>query len=184
VRTLRIALAASLSALVSVASAAADTPAGTPDTQPYRYLAVMHGDCEQLILAGRDQTARCNDELVNVDFGDGRVAFVFTSPSERGTTVTTFLGRSSQQKGLRDYRLEVDALSTATTNGGGEPTIVDEVAVGHCKMTGDPVHERARFECTVERSAGRTTARFVSSGTPSVYAGSRADGNSILTARR
>jgi hypothetical protein len=154
------------------------------ETQPYRYLAVMHGDCQQLILGGRDQSARCNDQLVNVDFGDGRVAFVFTAPSERGTTVTTFLGRSSEQKDLRDYRLEVDALSTATTNGAGEPSIVDETAVGHCTMTGDPIRERARFECTVDRSGGRTTARFESSGVPVVYAGSRGGGDSVLTARR
>jgi len=172
---MQLALAALLSAFVPMAHAAA------PDLQPYRYVAIMHGECEQLILGGRDQS--CNDELVNVDFGDGRVAFVFTSPSERGTTVTTFLGRSSEQKDLRDYRLEVDALSTATMNSGGEPSIVDEAAVGHCKMTGDPVREHARFECTVERSGGRTVAKFVSAGTPAVYAGSRG-GDDVLTAQR
>jgi hypothetical protein len=173
-------LVAAFVGALSVSTTAAAAP--MPDTQPYRYLAVMRGDCEQLILGG--EAARCNDQLVNVDFGDGRVAFVFTSPSARGTTVTTFLGRASRQKDLRDYRLEVDALSTATTNGAGEPSIVDEAAVGHCKMTGDPVREAARFECSVERDGGKTTAKFVSAGTPEVYAGSRGADDTTRTVQR
>lgn len=158
----------------------------TTDTEPYRYLAVMRGDCEQLVLAGRDQSATCSDQLVNVDFGDGRVAFVFTSPAAHGTVVTTFLGRASRQNGLRDYRLEVDAISTATTDGTGQPAIIDEAAVGHCAMKGDPVREPAHFECTVDRKAGRTTsARFVSAGAPSVYAGARGEsGGQTETAQR
>ena len=177
-RVLGIALAGLVAWVPAFAGAAASDP------QPYRYFAVMHGECEQLILGGRDQSARCNDELVNVDFGDGRVAFMFTSPSESGTTVTSFLGRSSRQKDLRDYRLEVDAVSTATTTGGGEPSIVDEEAVGHCKMIGDPLQEHASFECTVERAGKRTSARFVSAGPPTVYAGSRVPDADTRTAQR
>jgi hypothetical protein len=176
VRPFGIALACFVGLLPAIADAA------PPDAQPYRYLAVMHGECEQLILDGRD--TRCNDELVNVDFGDGRVAFMFTSPHGRGTTVTSFLGRSSQQKDLRDYRLEVDAVSTATTGDGGAPSIVDEQVVGHCKMTGDPLQEHARFECTVERAGTRTSARFVSAGLPAVYAGSRGPASGMRTAQR
>jgi len=176
-----------LVAAVAVTVTPSLVPAATTiDTEPYRYVAVMRGDCEELVLAGRDQSATCNDELVNVDFGDGRVAFVFTSPAAHGTVVTTFLGRASHQNGLRDYRLEVDAISTATTDGTGEPAIVDEVAVGHCAMKGDPVRERAHFACTVDRKAGRSTsARFVSAGAPSVYAGTRGDaGRDTETAYR
>ncbi|MEO6029397.1 MAG: hypothetical protein ABIR79_21235, partial [Candidatus Binatia bacterium] len=147
-----------IAALAVAASPSLVHAATTTDPEPYRYLAVMRGDCEELVLAGRDQTAMCNDELVNVDFGDGRVAFVFTSPAAHGTVVTTFLGRASEQKGLRDYRLEVDAISTATTDGTGQPAIIDEAAVGHCAMEGDPVRERAHFECTVDRKAGGTTS--------------------------
>ncbi len=175
-----------IAALAVLVSPSLVQSASTTDTQPYRYLAVIRGDCEELVLAGRDQSASCNDQLVNVDFGDGRVAFVFTAPAAHGTVVTTFLGRASQQSGLRDYRLEVDAISTATTDGAGEPAIVDEAAVGHCAMKGDPVRERARFECTVARKAGRSTsARFVSAGAPAVYAGTRSEsGGATTTAQR
>jgi hypothetical protein len=150
--------------------------AATAKEQPYRYLAVIGGECEQLTLAGSDDTAGCSDKLVNVDFGDGRVAFVFTSPSARGAVATTFLGQASAQKDLRSYRLEVDEISTATTDAAGNPATVVESATGHCMMTGDPTQERARFECTAERPSGSTAATFLSVGEPTVYVGARGDG--------
>ena len=149
--------------------------AALPTEQPYRYVAVMVGECERLILAGRDQTAGCSDKLVNVDFGDGRVAFVFTSPSESGPVMTTFLGRASVQKDLRSYRLEVDEISTTTIDAAGNPANLVESAAGHCMMIGDPTQERARFECTADRPSGATAATFLSAGEPTVYARARGD---------
>lgn len=147
------------------------TAASAPEAQPYRYVAIIPGDCERLILAGRDRTVGCRDKLVNVDFGDGRVAFVFTSPSESGLVVTTFLGRASVQNDLRSYRLEVDEISTTTIDAAGNPANVVVSAAGHCVMSGDPTQERARFECTAERPSGATAATFLSAGEPTVYAG-------------
>ncbi len=143
---------------------------------PYRYLAVIGGACERLVLAGRDQTAGCRHELVNVDFGDGRVAFAFTSPSVEGSVVTTFLGHASAQPDLRNYRLEVDEISTVTRGRSGAPTNVAERVSGHCAMRGDPTREPARFECTAARAGGETSATFVSAGEPTVYAGGRTGG--------
>jgi hypothetical protein len=159
--------------LVSLHSNVAN--AALPTEQPYRYVAVMVGDCERLILAGRDQTAGCNGKLVNVDFGDGRVAFVFTSPSASGPIVTTFLGRASIQKDLRSYRLEVDEIATTTIDAGGHPANIVESAAGYCTMIGDPTLERARFACAVERPSGATAATFLSAGEPTVYAWARRD---------
>jgi hypothetical protein len=149
--------------------------AAASEAQPYRYLAVVAGDCEQLVLAGRDRTAGCGDKLVNIDFGNGRVGFVFMSPSERGAVVTAFLGRSSVQPDLRTYRLDVDEISTTTTGAANQPENVVDPAEGHCAMIGDPTRERARFECTVERGSVRTAATFLSAGTPTVYAGDRSE---------
>ena len=151
----------------SILSASSGEPA------PYRYFAVIGGECERLVLAGRDQTAGCRGELVNVDFGDGRVAFAFTSPSAQGSVVTTFLGHASQQPDLRTYRLEVDEISTVTRGKTGAPTNVAEPVSGHCAMKGDPTREAARFECTAKRADGHTSATFVSAGAPTVYAGTR-----------
>ena len=148
--------------------------ASAPADPTYRYVAVMEGECERLILADRDRTAGCGDKLVNVDYGDGRVAFAFTSPADHGIVVTTFLGRASAQEDLRNYRLDVDEISTTTTNAAGDPANIVESAAGHCVMTGDPTRERARFECTAERRSGRAVATFLSAGTPTVYAGARA----------
>jgi hypothetical protein len=154
-----------VAALPGVAGASAIPEPG------YRYVAVLDGECERLILADRDRTAGCRDQLVNVDFGDGRVAFVFTSP----TVVTAFLGRASAQRDLRNYRLDVDQISTATTNAAGDPADFVESAAGHCVMTGDPTRERARFECTAERRSGPAAATFLSAGVPTVYAGGPGD---------
>lgn len=147
--------------------------ASSGEPAPYRYFAVIGGACERLVLAGRDRTAGCRGELVNVDFGDGRVAFAFTSPSEQGAVVTTFLGHASRQPDLRNYRLEVDEISTVTRGKSGAPTNVAERVSGHCAMQGDPTREPARFECTAKREGGQTSATFVSAGAPTVYAGAR-----------
>ncbi len=166
---------AGLFALTALLYAAPAFGVASPsEPAPYRYFAVIGGACERLVLAGRDQTAGCRNELVNVDFGDGRVAFAFTSPSDRGSVVTTFLGHASAQPDLRTYRLEVDQISTVTRGKDGEPTNVAEAASGHCAMTGDPTREPARFECTAKRAGGQTSATFVSAGAPTVYAGRRA----------
>lgn len=171
-----MALAALLSAAPAFVAAAPSAPGPASESAPYRYFAVIGGACERLVVAGRDQTAGCRDELVNVDFGDGRVAFVFSSPSAEGSVVTTFLGHASAQPDLRTYRLEVDEISTVTRDGNGAPINVAEPVSGHCAMTGDPTREPARFECTVKREDGQTSAAFVSAGAPTVYAGGRTDG--------
>lgn len=152
------------------------------ERSPYRYFAVIGGACERLVLAGRDQTTGCGNELVNVDFGDGRVAFAFTSPSAEGAVVTTFLGHASAQPDLRTYRLEVDEISTVTRDANGTPINVAEPVSGHCAMKGDPTREPARFECTAKRAGGQTSATFVSAGAPTVYAGGRAAGGDVALA--
>lgn len=165
-------------AVPAVSRASAPT-VSQPTAEAYRYVAVIAGDCERLVLSGDDHTSGCSDRLVNVDFGDGRVAFVFTTPSARGAIVTTFLGRTSTQGDLRTYRLDVDEVTTTTTDAAGDPTNVVESAAGHCAMTGDPTHERARFECEADRPSGRTAATFLSTGTPTVYAGTRDDAGPV-----
>lgn len=157
-------------------AAPACVAASPSEPAPYRYFAVIGGACERLVLAGRDQTAGCRHELVNVDFGDGRVAFAFTSPSDRGSVVTTFVGHASAQPDLRTYRLEVDEISTVTRDASGVPITLAEPVSGHCAMNGDPTREPARFECTAKREGGQTSATFVSAGAPTVYAGGRTGG--------
>lgn len=168
------------SSIMVFAALLAGTPAfvaaSPSEPAPYRYFAVIGGACERLVLAGRDQTAGCGNELVNIDFGDGRVAFSFSSPSAHGAVVTTFLGHTSAQPDLRNYRLEVDEISTVSRDANGVPINVAEPVSGHCAMLGDPTREPARFECTAKRAAGQTSATFVSAGTPTVYAGGRTGG--------
>jgi len=161
-----------VSAPLGVAGASAPAEA-------YRYVAVIAGECERLVLSGDDHSNQCSDKLVNVDFGDGRVAFVFTTPSEHGAVVTSFLGHASTQPDLRRYRLDVDEITTTTTDATGRPDSVVERAAGHCAMTGDPTREPARFECTADRPAGRTAATFVSTAAPTVYAGTRGDADVV-----
>lgn len=168
--------------LAAVLAAPAFGAASPSEPFPYRYFAVIGGACERLVLAGRDQTAGCRNELVNVDFGDGRVAFAFTSPSAGGSVVTTFLGHASAQPDLRTYRLEIDEISTVTRDASGTPINVAESVSGHCAMQGDPTRESARFECTAKREGGHTIATFVSAGAPTVYAGGRTKGGDVAFA--
>lgn len=151
---------------------------GTVDT--YRYLAVMTGACDRLVVADREVPI-CADKLVNVDFGNGRVAFMFTATENGRTMITTFSGGQSEQPDARAYRLAIDRVSTTTVGDGSGAATVVAAADGACTMRGDPTHEPARFDCRVSNDGKDTTARFRSIGAPAVYAGTRSGGPDALT---
>jgi hypothetical protein len=147
--------------------AAAD--GGTNDGS-FRYLAVITGDCDSLVVA--DHTLpECAGKLLNVDFGNGRVAFLFSGREGENHVVTTFSGGVSQQSDARAYRLAIDRMSTTTVGAGGLPVTVVAAADGTCVMHGDPTHESTRFECRVHHAGTDTTATFRTVGHPEVYAG-------------
>jgi hypothetical protein len=151
-----------------VASAQAKT------ADDYRYTAVLDGDCEKLILDDKDQTQRCASRLVNVDHGDGRVTFLVVAEFP-DSVMTAFTGGSSHQASDRSYVLDVDQVVTiAESEAEGDAKPVEKPAIGRCTMNGDPLHERAVFECTAETDSGRTSVAFRTRGTPSVTYGNAA----------
>jgi hypothetical protein len=151
-----------------VASVQAKTPGD------YRYTAVLEGDCEKLVLDGEDQTQRCASRLVNVDHGDGRVTFLVVAEFP-DSVMTAFSGGSSHQSSDRSYVLDVDQVVTISETGtASETKPVEKPAIGRCTMDGDPLHERAVFECTAETADGRSHVAFRTRGTPSVSYGNAA----------
>ena len=141
----------------------------------------MTGNCDRLVVADREVPV-CADKLVNVDFGNGRVAFMFTATDHEGhTVITTFSGGQSEQPDMRAYRLAVDRVSTTTVGPDRVPATVVASADGMCTMRGDPTHEPASFECRVSDDGHDTAARFRSVGAPAVYAGTRSGGPDALT---
>lgn len=136
----------------------------------FRYLAVLSGACDGLTVADH-AVPECAGKLVNVDFGNGRVAFLFTGREGSRNVVTTFSGGASTQPERRVYRLAVDRMSTTTVDAEGLPVTVVSTVEGDCTMRGDPMHEATRFDCKVRHAGKDTTASFESSGTPEVYAG-------------
>jgi hypothetical protein len=151
---------------------------GTVDE--YRYLAVMSGNCDRFVVADQEVPV-CADKLVNVDFGNGRVAFMFTATDQGRTVITTFSGGQSEQPDMRAYRLAVDRVSTTTVGQNQPPATVVAAAAGVCTMRGDPTHEPASFECRVSDDGHDTAARFRSVGAPAVYSGTRSGGPDALT---
>ncbi len=180
----RWAFVALLTVGIADGAPAADPIAAEDD---YSYLAVISGACEQLVVDDRSVTT-CADKLVNVDFGNGRVAFMFSGRDGGTTVVTTFSGGASEQPGARDYHLTVDRMSTTTVApGSASPATVVVAAAGTCTMRGDPTHEQARFECRVKSAGKETVGRFRTSGSPTVHAGARAPGptrTALKTTRR
>jgi hypothetical protein len=164
--------------LLGAVGAARADELGTVDE--YRYLAVMSGSCDRFVVADREMPV-CADKLVNVDFGNGRVAFMFTATEDGRTVITTFSGGESQQPDVRAYRLVVDRVSTTTVGADRMPATVVAATAGICTMRGDPTHESASFECRVSDAGKDTAARFHSVGTPAVYAGARSGGPDALT---
>jgi hypothetical protein len=136
----------------------------------FRYLAIISGDCDSLVVADHTMP-ECTDKLLNVDFGNGRVAFLFSGREGSNHVITTFSGGVSKQPDARAYRLAIDRMSTTTIGAGGLPVTVVAAADGVCTMQGDPTHESTRFECSVHHAGTDTTASFRTAGTPEVYAG-------------
>ena len=118
---------------------------------------------------------------MNVDFGNGRVAFMFTAAENGRTVITTFSGGESQQPDARAYRLAIDRVSTTTVGNDNAAATIVAAVEGVCTMRGDPTHESARFDCRVSNGGKDTTARFRSVGAPAVYAGTRSGGPDVLT---
>lgn len=175
-RVHRWAFAALLTIGIADGAPAADP---IPAQDDFSYLAVIAGACEQLVADGRAVTT-CTDKLVNVDFGNGRVAFMFSGLHGGMPVITTFSGAASEQPAARDYHLTVDRLSTTTmAPGSGSPTTVVVAAVGACTMRGDPTHEQTRFECRVKSAGQETVGRFRTSGYPVVHAGARHAGSEL-----
>jgi hypothetical protein len=142
----------------------------------YRYVAVLHGACERLVVADRELTAGCARKLVNIDFGDGRVTFIFATGRD-GRRVVAFSGGRSEQADRRSYRLYVDQVSvTASTRSGGVGRTVAQAADGVCTMTGDPMREPSIFRCRAESGTALTAAVFRSDGRPTLYPGARDGG--------
>ncbi len=152
--------------------AAADAAPGID----FRYLAVMKGACDGMVVSDR-RVPTCTGKLVNVDFGNGRVAFLFTGETTEGTVITAFSGGFSKQHDRRAYHLNVDRMSTTTVGADQLAATVVVQTEGTCTMEGDPTREETRFDCHVDNGGQETSARFRSAGTPEVYAGTRARGD-------
>jgi hypothetical protein len=150
-------------ALAGTRDARAEGGAGAATDDPNDldagYVAAIAGTCEELVVGSR-AVPTCGDTLMNVDFGNGRVAFVFAGRVGDQAVLTIFSGGRSTQPDARTYELRIDRMTIATRGRAGGPDPVAVPAEGTCSMRGDPSREPARFECRV-RSAGRKTlARF------------------------
>ena len=157
------------------------TDPAAAETEPdrdYRYLAVIAGACDRLVVGDREVPS-CADKLVNVDFGNGRVAFMFTGRVGDTAVITTFSGGASEQPGARTYHLAIDRMSTTTVGADTAPATVVVATTGDCTMAGDPTKEETRFECRARSDGKETLARFRTTGKPAVYAGTRRNGDPV-----
>lgn len=145
---------------------------GLGEDTSYRYVAIIPGRCERLEVAGRELTDDCSSKLVNIDFGNGRVAFVFLTSGPNGAVTTSFSGQASAQPSLGSYRLELDEIVTMRSAGDGPPAVAAAPTRGTCVMQGDPLREPATFTCTGTGARPQAQATFRSEGAPAVYAGS------------
>lgn len=153
---------------------AADALPGLEEDASYRYVAIIPGRCERLEVAGRELTDDCRGTLVNIDFGNGRVAFVFVTADPAGTVTTSFSGLASEQPSLGSYRLELDEIVTMRSTRGAAPAVAAVPTQGTCVMRGNPLRESAVFTCAGTGATPPARGAFRSVGTPTVYAGSRA----------
>ena len=149
-------------ALAAAAPAAAAPPANPFDKVPVENLAAMafvKGSCSRLVIAGRDDSARCQATIVNDAWKNGRSSFIF---SARGWGMVSFYGVDSKAVGDQAV-LHVDTILVTRERPAPVPTRVR--ATGRCTYT-NPYAGPSHIDCSATAGGKSYEGVFVSDGTP------------------
>ena len=138
---------------------AADKSKATPAPR----MLSIRGSCETFKAPGRDN-AKCQHEVVNVNFTNGRVIFVFVARDSNGDpTGMTFSGDGRRQVKIDadNVTMPIDSVEEELGANGRSAQ-----AVGACRFANPYKGTAVVIHCSATTTAGDFEGRLLSNGRP------------------
>ncbi|WP_114227210.1 MULTISPECIES: hypothetical protein [Sphingomonas] len=146
-----------ITAAILAIAAGTNLPAQTSDLTNLKAVAIMHGRCRSLVVAGKDASRACSSLVTNSMYRTGRGGFVFTAGD---LAVVTFSGFDTGAQGdIAEIKLDHVIFSLIGT---GTPRNTVP-ATGTCTYT-NPYAGPSHITCTALTKSGRFAATFLSNG--------------------
>lgn len=151
---MKTSLIASALILAPLAAQAQNKPVAPP-------LMVSAGKCDKLVVAGKDVTKQCKNEVASQPMPGGTVMFIFN----QGKTLIGFTGDATKLAG--DKKTGVAGLPVVDVNirSAKEPKIL-HATEGLCKFSDPYSGKPAIVTCTAKTAEGTFTGSFKSNGKP------------------
>lgn len=124
-------------------------------------LMVSAGKCDKLIVAGKDVTKQCKNEVASLPMPGGVVMFIFN----QGKTLIGFSGDATKLAGDNKTGIAGVPVIDVNIRSGKEPKII-AVKDGLCKFSDPYSGKPAIVTCTAKTAEGTFTGSFKSNGKP------------------
>jgi len=122
---------------------------------------VSAGKCDKLIVAGKDMTKQCKNQVASVPLPGGAVMFIFT----QGKTLIGFTGDATKLAGDKKTGIAGVPVVDVNIRSGQEPKIIP-ASEGVCKFSDPYSGKPAIVSCTAKTAEGTFTGSFKSNGKP------------------
>jgi hypothetical protein len=122
---------------------------------------VSAGKCDKLVVAGKDATKQCKNEVASVPLPGGAVMFIFT----QGKTLIGFTGDATKLAGDKKTGIAGVPVVDVNIRSGKQPKIV-VAKEGLCKFSDPYSGKPAIVSCTATTAEGTFTGSFKSNGKP------------------
>lgn len=123
-------------------------------------IAMMHGRCSRLLVAGRNQSNVCASMVINETFKSGRVGFTFLVGQ---AAEVIFSGMGPRQRKLTANKVFQPLDAVIFTINGPAPRPMRMPAIGGC-MYENPFAGRAGVACLAHTVRGDYAGAFMSDG--------------------
>lgn len=137
-----------------LAAHAANKPVAPP-------VMVSAGKCDKLVVAGKDVTKQCKNEVASLPLPGGVVMFIFT----QGKTLIGFTGDATKLAGDKKTGIAGVPVVDVNIRSGTEPKVI-VAKDGVCKFSDPYSGKPAIVSCTAKTAEGTFTGSFKSNGKP------------------
>ncbi|BCP53228.1 hypothetical protein K32_18450 [Kaistia sp. 32K] len=120
---------------------------------------VSAGKCDKLVVAGKDATKQCKNEVASAPLPGGVVMFIFT----QGKTLIGFTGDATKLAGDTKTGIAGVPVVEVSVRSGKEPKVL-KAKSGVCKFSDPYSGKPAIVSCTADTAEGRFTGSFKSNG--------------------
>lgn len=120
---------------------------------------VSAGKCSKLVVAGKDVTKQCKNEVASAPLPGGVVMFIFT----QGKGLVGFTGDATKLAGDKKTGVAAVPVLEVSIRSGKEPKVIAAKS-GLCKFSDPYSGKPAIVTCTAQTAQGTYTGWFKSNG--------------------